>query len=147
MSEMNSQERDALNAFLQQMTQAQVAQKDPEAEALITQAVAAQPHAGYLLVQRAMQLDYVLQQSQAKVIELQAELDRVKSGAKTSFLGDAYAWGRSPGTAAESGSGAPQAAPTLAHNLCDLPCRLPLLLVRPWRPPRPLPLLRRGVRV
>ncbi len=106
---MNSQERDALNVFLQQLTQAQVAQKDPDAEAMITQAFAAQPHAGDLLVQRAMQLDYVLQQSQSKVIELQAELDRVKSGAKTSFLGDVHAWGRAPGSAAESGPGVAQA--------------------------------------
>ena len=60
--------------------------------------MAAQPNAGYLLVQRAMQLDYVLQQSQAKVAELQAELERSKAGAQTSFLGDAHAWGRAPGT-------------------------------------------------
>ncbi len=91
---MNSQERDALNAFLQQLTQAQVAQKDPDADALIAQAFVAQPHAGYLLVQRAMQLDYVLQQTQAKVAALQAQIDRDKSGAQTSFLGDAHAWGR-----------------------------------------------------
>ena len=108
---MNSQERDALNAFLQQMTQAQVAQKDSEAEALITQAFAAQPHAGYLLVQRAMQLDYVLQQSQGRVAELEAELERTKAGAQTSFLGDAYSWGRSASAVGASGAGAlaPQA--------------------------------------
>jgi hypothetical protein len=93
---MNTQERDALNAFLQQLTQAQVAQKDPDADALITQALAVQPHAGYLLVQRAMQLDYVLQQTQAKVAELQAQLDHEKSASKASFMGDAYAWGRAP---------------------------------------------------
>lgn len=95
---MNIQERDALNLFLQQLTQAQVAQKDPDADALIAKALAAQPNAGYLLVQRAMQLDYVLQQSQAKVAELQAEIDREKSSSKPSFLGDAHAWGRGPAT-------------------------------------------------
>lgn len=93
---MNTQERDMLNAFLAQLTQAQVGAKDPEAETLIAQAMAKQPHAGYLLVQRAMQLDFVLQQSQAKVAELQAQLDRQQPAAQTSFLGDAHAWGRGP---------------------------------------------------
>jgi hypothetical protein len=63
---------------------------------MIAKAMVAQPNAGYLLVQRAMQLDYVLQQSQAKVAELQAELERSKTGAQTSFLADAHAWGRGP---------------------------------------------------
>jgi len=97
---MNSQERDALSLFLQQLTQAPAPQKEPEADALIAKAMTAQPNAGYLLVQRAMQLDYVLQQSQAKITELQAELDRAKAGTQTSFLGDAHAWGRGPASSA-----------------------------------------------
>jgi hypothetical protein len=97
---MNTQERDMLNAFLAQLTQAQVGAKDPEAETLIAQALAKQPNAGYLLVQRAMQLDFVLQQSQAKVAELQTQLDRQQPAAQTSFLGDAHAWGRGPSTTA-----------------------------------------------
>ncbi len=104
---MNSQERDALSIFLQQLTQAPAPQKEPEAEAMIAKAMAAQPNAGYLLVQRAMQLDYVLQQSQAKVAELQAELDRSKAGAQTSFLGDAHAWGRGPATTSAAVNTAP----------------------------------------
>ena len=68
---MNIQERDMLNVFLAQLTQAQVGAKDADADLLISQALSKQPSAGYLLVQRAMQLDFVLQQSQAKVAELQ----------------------------------------------------------------------------
>jgi hypothetical protein len=93
---MNTQERDMLNAFLTQLTQAQVGAKEPEADTLITQALAKQPNAGYLLVQRAMQLDFVLQQSQAKVAELQAQLERQKPAAQASFLNDVHAWGRGP---------------------------------------------------
>jgi hypothetical protein len=108
---MNSQERDALNLFLQQLAQAPAPQKEPEADALIAKTITAQPDAGYLLVQRAMQLDYVLQQSQAKVAELQAELARAKAGNQTSFLGDAYAWGRGPAApVAGPGSGVNPAA-------------------------------------
>ncbi len=104
---MNSQERDALSLFLQQLTQAPAPQKEPDADALIAKAMSAQPNAGYLLVQRAMQLDYVLQQSQAKITELQAELDRLKAGAQTSFLGDAHAWGRAPAATVVSGNSSP----------------------------------------
>lgn len=119
---MNSQERDALNTFLQQLSQAPAPQKEPEADALITKTMAAQPAAGYLLVQRAMQLDYVLQQSQAKVAELQAALDREKAGAQTSFLGNAHAWGRgatdaspTPGGQSPMRAGVPgQTAPVAA---------------------------------
>jgi hypothetical protein len=108
---MNTQERDMLNAFLAQLTQAQVGAKEPEAQTLIAQALAKQPDAGYLLVQRAMQLDFVLQQSQAKIAELQAQLDRQQSAPQTSFLGDAYAWGRGP-SAASAGLGAGGAVPS-----------------------------------
>lgn len=106
---MNSQERDALNLFLQQMEQAPVAQKEAEADALIKNALVRQPDAGYLLVQRAMQLDYLLHQSQAKLAEVQAELDRVKNpvsqpAASTSFLGNIHAWGRAPAAAALAAS-------------------------------------------
>jgi len=93
---MNTQERDMLNAFLTQLTQAQVGAKEPEADTLIAQALAKQPNAGYLLVQRAMQLDFVLKQTQAQVAELQAQLERQKPVAQTSFLNDVHAWGRGP---------------------------------------------------
>lgn len=103
---MNSQERDALNSFLQQMCQAQAGQKDPEAEALIKSAIDKQPDAGYLLVQRSMQFDLLLQQAQLKMSEMQAELDRLKKPTETSFLGgDIHAWGRgSSGTTASASS-------------------------------------------
>ena len=107
---MNTQERDMLSAFLTQLTQAQVGPKDVEADALIAQALAKQPHAGYLLVQRAMQLDFVLQQSQAKVAELQAQLERQQPAGQTSFLGDAHAWGRGPGAATQGLNAAPATA-------------------------------------
>jgi hypothetical protein len=53
---MTLQERDLLARFLQQMVGARAEQKDRDAEALIKEAVARQPDALYLLVQRAIQL-------------------------------------------------------------------------------------------
>jgi hypothetical protein len=108
---MNTQERDMLNAFLAQLTQAQSGAKEPEAQMLIAQALAKQPDAGYLLVQRAMQLDFVLQQSQAKVAELQAQLERQPPAAQTSFLNDVHAWGRAPSAATPGPDAGSVAAP------------------------------------
>ena len=92
---MNLQEREQLNLFLQQLTQVQAGQKDAEADVLIREACARQPDAGYLLVQRAMQLEHALQSMKAQCTQLQAELDKVPSGTRSSFLNDANAWGSS----------------------------------------------------
>jgi hypothetical protein len=92
---MNLQEREQLNLFLQQLTQVQAGQKDAEADALIREACARQPDAGYLLVQRAMQLEHALESMKAQCSQLQAELDKLSSGAQSGFLNNANAWGSS----------------------------------------------------
>ena len=93
---MNLQEREQLNLFLQQFVQVQAGQKDAEADALIREACTRQPDAGYLLVQRAMQLEHALQSTKAQCNQLQAELDKMASGSQSSFLNrDANAWGSS----------------------------------------------------
>jgi hypothetical protein len=92
---MTPQERELLTPFLQQMTQAQAGQKDAEADALIRDAFARQPDAAYLLVQRAMGLDYALQATQAQAAKLQAELDQLHAGTRSGFLDTGTAWGRS----------------------------------------------------
>lgn len=94
---MNTQEREQLTHFLQQLTQAQAAQKDAEAETLIRDACTRQPDGTYLLVQRAMLLDQVVQASQAQIARLQGELDQARAQARSgngnsSFL-DPNAWG------------------------------------------------------
>ena len=124
---MTPQERELLSAFLQQMTQAQAGQKDAEADALIREASVRQPDAAYLLVQRAMGLDYARQAAQAQVAKLQAELDQLRSGARSSFLDTSNAWGRptpaqspapvSPAPAASKAAAQPaQAAATPASS-------------------------------
>ena len=105
---MNLQERDQLNSFLQQLMQAQAGQKDGEAEGLIRDACARQPDAGYLLVQRAMQVEHVLETMKTRCAQLQADLDKTRAGTQSGFLDDANAWGRPP--AAPAASSAPAAA-------------------------------------
>ena len=97
---MTPQETELLTRFLQLLTGARAGQKDAEAEALIRDAVARQPDAAYLLVQRALQLEQLLQSSQEQVKNLQTELERARTGGSSggsgSFLNDANAWGSRP---------------------------------------------------
>lgn len=109
---MNTQERDQLTTFLQQLGQAQATIKDAEAQTLIDTAVARQPDAAYLLVQRSLLQDNALQTAQAQIASLQAELQRAKlaaasAPASANFL-DANGWGRAP--VAPSFAAAPAAA-------------------------------------
>jgi hypothetical protein len=128
---MTPQERELLAAFLQQLAQAKANPKDADAEALIRDAVARQPDADYLLVQRAMGLDLALQAAQAQIAKLEAQQqESARPAAGPSFLGNANAWGKSeparnltavPGTGspqlgdprfARAGAAAPAAAPS-----------------------------------
>ena len=109
---MNTQERDQLTTFLQQLGLARATAKDAEAQTLIDSAVARQPDAAYLLVQRSLLQDNALQAAQAQIASLQAELQQVKAAAATAPAGgnflDANGWGRAP--VAPSYGAAPAAA-------------------------------------
>ena len=93
---MTAQERELLTTFLQQMTQAQAGQKDAEAEAMMREATAKQPDAVYLLVQRAMGLEYALQAAHAETAKIQGELNQLRSTSSGSFLANQNAWGKMP---------------------------------------------------
>jgi hypothetical protein len=95
---MTLQEKELLTRFLQQLASAQAGQKDTEAEALIRETVARQPDAAYLLVQRTLQLEHLLQASQEQVNKLQSEAEQARPGSGSSgrFLGDPNAWGHAP---------------------------------------------------
>ena len=77
---MTPQESQVLQKFLTQLTQAHVTAKDPEAQAMISRAVAEQPDATYLLVQRALLLDRALQQARTELARLHEQRDRVGGG-------------------------------------------------------------------
>ena len=113
---MTPQEKDLLTRFLQLLGGAQAGQKDPEADAMIRETVARQPDAAYLLVQRTMQLEQLLQASQAEVQKLKAGSGQPGATSSSSFLGDANAWGRSGGAPAAQTSvtGRPLGAPPMA---------------------------------
>jgi uncharacterized protein len=85
---MTLQESRLLQDFLDQLAQVRSVHKDPEAQAMIQKALAQQPDAGYLLVQRAMLLEQALNQAKAQIAQLQ--------GQSANFSGGGSAWNQTP---------------------------------------------------
>ena len=68
---MTPEERSILQQFLQDLAGARAQAKDPEAEAMIIEALRRNPDAAYLLVQHAVVSDQALHAAQAQIAELQ----------------------------------------------------------------------------
>ncbi len=99
---MTPQETELLNAFLAQLTQVRGIAKDPAADALIAQAVANQPDAAYLLVQRSLLQDQALEEAKHQIEILESDLRGARAPAAPSaggFLSGVSAWGRKPAAA------------------------------------------------
>ncbi|MBS1129139.1 MAG: conserved hypothetical transrane protein [Proteobacteria bacterium] len=94
---MNTQERDQLNNFLSQLVAARAGQKDAEADGLIREAVARQPEATYLLVQKAFLLEQAVSNSQARIEQLQGEVDALRACQPRSSFAETAQWGNSAG--------------------------------------------------
>jgi hypothetical protein len=96
---MSPQESQMLHDFLSQLIQARSVQKDPEADGVIQRAVAQQPDAAYLLVQRALLVETALKNAKTRIAELEDQVNRQRSGQQDRdgrFL-DANEWGNSGG--------------------------------------------------
>ena len=93
---MTPQEQDLITHLLDRLRQAGGAAKDPEAEALIRQAAAAQPDAPYYLVQTVLIQDMALANAQSRIAQLERGLAEAKQAASqpaaqpTSFLGGLF---------------------------------------------------------
>ncbi len=85
---MNAQERDLLQSFLREVSQARPAQKDPVAESMIRLALGANPDALYLLAQRALGAEVALQR-EAKKLQPRAQSSKPANPGLGSFLGTA----------------------------------------------------------
>lgn len=97
---MNTQERDQLTTFLSQLVAARAGQKDSEAEGLIRDAVARQPDAAYLLIQKAFLLEQAATTSQARIGQLQGEIDALRASQTRGSFADTAQWGNSAGRVA-----------------------------------------------
>lgn len=91
---MNSQERHALQDFLQELVRARVQHKDPEAEAMILRTVSSLPDAPYLLVQRVLLQEQALNAARRQMASLQRRLEAALPQ-DNRFLSPASDWGHS----------------------------------------------------
>lgn len=94
---MSPQDSQKLHDFLSQLIQARGIQKDAEADALIQRAVAQQPDAAYLLVQRALLLEQAVNNARERINALENQLRSGQRGDDGKFL-DANSWGNSGGS-------------------------------------------------
>src|ERR1700726_2362554 len=106
---MTPQERDLITTLLSRLKSTAGQPKDPEADALIRQAMAQMPDAPYYLVQTVLIQDLSLHQAEARIADLEKRLGDANAAqsAPTSFLGSLF--GRSQ-PAQPSGS-VPSAGP------------------------------------
>jgi hypothetical protein len=95
---LTPQETELLQNFLSQLTQINGVTKDPQAERLIAEALARQPDAGYLLVQRTLLQDQALTVAQTQIAELQSQRNQY-SGLRneSNFFDSSNSWGNSAG--------------------------------------------------
>jgi hypothetical protein len=92
---MSPQDSQMLHDFLSQLIQARGIQKDPEADALIQRAVAQQPDATYLLVQRALLLEQALNNAKDRIASLESQVRSGQQGGEGGKFLDANSWGNS----------------------------------------------------
>lgn len=116
---MSPQETQSLQDFLNQLIQARGIAKDPQADALIASAVAQQPDAAYLLVQRALLMDQALTIAKTQIASLQSQLQATQAAPSRSFLDPANAWGNTPAVAPR-----PPVAPAAAPMMASAPAQM-----------------------
>lgn len=71
---MNDAERNLISDLFARVRSVETAQRDPEAEAYISDQVARQPHAPYAMAQTIVVQDQALQAAQARIAELEGQL-------------------------------------------------------------------------
>ena len=106
---MTPQEKDLLTTLLDRLRNAPRQPKDPEADALIRQAMSDQPDLPYYLTQTVLIQDLSLHQAQQRIADLEKQLADAQQAAKPtvgSFLGGLF--GSRP---AAPSSGSPTAGP------------------------------------
>ena len=111
---MNPQEKELLTTLLDRLRNAPRQDKDPEADALIRQAMAVQPDLPYYLTQTVLIQDLSLHQAQQRIADLEKQLADAQQAAKPtvgSFLGGLFG-SRPPAQASgPAQAGPPQAGP------------------------------------
>ena len=110
---MTPQEKELLTTLLDRLKNAPRQDKDPEADALIRQAMTAQPDLPYYLTQTVLIQDLSLHQAQQRIADLEKQLADAQQAAKPSvgsFLGGLFG-SRPPAQASGPAQTGPQVGP------------------------------------
>jgi uncharacterized protein len=111
---MTPQERDLVTALLARLEQHGNQPKDPEADALIRRAMAAQPDAPYYLVQTVLVQDMALRNAEGRIAELERQLAQAKAASAAPQQPQSFLGGAGRGSVPSSGTwtrSAPSVAP------------------------------------
>jgi hypothetical protein len=84
------QEEQLLNSLVERVNQTQLQEKDPDAEALLTQGLGSNPDALYVMAQTVLVQNIALDQAKAQVVQLQQQVQQARQqpAHATSFLGN-----------------------------------------------------------
>lgn len=93
---MEPQERELITTLLERLKGAAGQTKDPEADALIRQAMTQMPDAPYYLVQTVLIQDISLQHAQSRIAELERQVAALPPPQSTSFLGGLFGRSQQP---------------------------------------------------
>lgn len=119
---MEPQERELITTLLTRLKNAAGQPKDPEADAMIRQAMTQIPDAPYYLVQTVLIQDLALSNAQNRIADLEKQVASLPPPQQqpTSFLGGLFSRGSQPAAGSGQPSGpwtrAPQAAPQYAQQ-------------------------------
>jgi uncharacterized protein len=124
---MTPEERQLITGLFDRMRGYPLAEKDGEAEALISQQVASLRDAPYMLVQSVLVQEHALEQAEARMRELEEQVRDLQSAAKPeqpsgsgSFLGGLFGGGRPAAEPARGGTSVPpigsRATPSVYDN-------------------------------
>ncbi len=91
---MNTEERNLISGLFDRMGQFGALEKDRDADALIAQAVRANPDAPYMLVQSVLVQEQALQQADSRIRELEARTRELRIGVSAS--GTSGGWRQFP---------------------------------------------------
>ncbi|HJU17711.1 MAG TPA: DUF2076 domain-containing protein [Stellaceae bacterium] len=110
---MTPQEKELITTLLDRLRNAGGQPKDAEADALIRQALAAQPDAPYYLVQTVLIQDLALNNAQSRIAELERQVTdaRQQVAKPTSFLGSLFGHHTPAPSSPPPPAGAPPAGP------------------------------------
>jgi len=108
---MTPDERDLLTRFLQDLTQTRSGPKDPDADAMISQALRSSPDAAYVLVQHAILSDQALHAAQDQIAQLQSQIRGAPTPPAPTFLGGRSPWAQAAAPAPDQYQAAPPPAP------------------------------------